>query len=173
MAILAQNLGSQTAWRRETIIAGLVSIRDPKWHAPTSLDATKAPSEPGAHDDLLRHDVRALLGADNPLSTDADAPFRFRDRLSSASYALALGHRDLVAVLKPNPDRRDNTRIQFKYFGKCSGCQYQMLAYEKQLESRHTATLQARRLLASSRCSRATKPGPVTSTNRPAHDLVW
>ena len=77
--------------------------------------------------------MSALLGADNALNADADAPFRFREelhvvgQLSSASDALALGHRDLVAVLKPNPDRRDNTRIQCKYFGKCSGCQHQML----------------------------------------------
>ena len=118
MAILAQNLGSQTAWRRETIIAGLVPIRDPKWHAPTSLDATKAPPEPGAHDDLLWRDVRALLGADNPLNADADAPFRFCgellvvDQLSSASHALALGHRDLVAVLKPRPARRHPNTVQ-------------------------------------------------------------
>ena len=51
-----------------------------------------------------------------------------QDRLHS--YA------DLVEVLRCTEDKenwRDDARIQCKYFGKCSGCQYQMLSYERQL----------------------------------------
>ncbi|CAD6576365.1 MAG: tRNA(m5U54)methyltransferase [Cyphobasidiales sp. Tagirdzhanova-0007] len=43
---------------------------------------------------------------------------------------------DLVEVLRCTEDKenwRDDARIQCKYFGKCSGCQYQMLSYERQL----------------------------------------
>ncbi|KIY69013.1 S-adenosyl-L-methionine-dependent methyltransferase [Cylindrobasidium torrendii FP15055 ss-10] len=40
---------------------------------------------------------------------------------------------DLLEVIKPNPEYRDNSLIQCKYFGECGGCQYQMVPYEKQL----------------------------------------
>lgn len=126
--------------------------------------------EPYSHDDVLWHDVRALLGADTVHraeqdTVDWDAPFHFReeievvvDRLSSNGDALALGpaprsswvivapfalpgerirvrvyrsarlhsFADLVSVVTPNPDLRDEGRVQCKYFGQCSGCQYQV-----------------------------------------------
>lgn len=40
---------------------------------------------------------------------------------------------DLISVVKPSP-MRDDSRIQCKYFGKCSGCQFQMLDYSDQLQ---------------------------------------
>ncbi|HEX5790519.1 MAG TPA: class I SAM-dependent RNA methyltransferase, partial [Luteolibacter sp.] len=40
-------------------------------------------------------------------------------------------HADLVAVLEPSPDR---VAPRCGLFGECGGCQYQHLAYEKQLE---------------------------------------
>ena len=119
--------------------------------------------EPYSHDDVLWHDVRALLGRDT--AGDRDPPFQFReeievvvDRLSSYGDALALGpaprsdwvivapfalpgerirvrvyrnarlhsFADLVSVLSSNPDLRDDRRVQCKYFGQCSGCQYQV-----------------------------------------------
>ena len=39
---------------------------------------------------------------------------------------------DLVKVLKPSQDR-DDTLIRCPYFASCSGCQFQMLPYSKQL----------------------------------------
>ena len=33
---------------------------------------------------------------------------------------------DLVEVVTPNPDLRDDSRAKCRYFGKCSGCQYQV-----------------------------------------------
>ncbi|MBW0467178.1 hypothetical protein O181_006893 [Austropuccinia psidii MF-1] len=40
---------------------------------------------------------------------------------------------DLISVIKPG-EWRNNDLIRCKYFGKCSGCQYQMINYDKQLE---------------------------------------
>ena len=44
-----------------------------------------------------------------------------------------LSFADFVEVNKPSPMRED-TRIQCRYFAKCSGCQFQMMAYQDQLE---------------------------------------
>lgn len=41
----------------------------------------------------------------------------------------------LIKVITPSPDR-DDSLINCKYFTSCSGCQYQMLPYEKQLEQK-------------------------------------
>ncbi|KAL1953886.1 hypothetical protein VTO42DRAFT_2072 [Malbranchea cinnamomea] len=40
---------------------------------------------------------------------------------------------DLVEVLEPSPQRNDSL-INCQYFGKCSGCQLQMMTYEDQLK---------------------------------------
>ena len=50
---------------------------------------------------------------------------------------------DLVSIETPNNDLRDSSRIQCKYFGKCAGCQYQMLSYETQLELKRTVVVKA------------------------------
>lgn len=33
---------------------------------------------------------------------------------------------DLIGVVTPNPDMRDDSRVGCRYFGKCGGCQYQV-----------------------------------------------
>jgi len=33
---------------------------------------------------------------------------------------------DLIKIITPNPDLRDPDRIKCRYFGSCSGCQYQV-----------------------------------------------
>ncbi|EMD41481.1 hypothetical protein CERSUDRAFT_42559 [Gelatoporia subvermispora B] len=50
---------------------------------------------------------------------------------------------DLLEVVQPNPDWRDMSIVKCKYFGKCAGCQYQMLTYEKQLELKRNVVVQA------------------------------
>jgi len=40
---------------------------------------------------------------------------------------------DFISVVEPSP-LRDDSRINCKYFGKCSGCQFQMLDYSTQLQ---------------------------------------
>ncbi|QSZ36023.1 hypothetical protein DSL72_007147 [Monilinia vaccinii-corymbosi] len=45
------------------------------------------------------------------------------------NYSLA----DFISVVEPSP-LRDDSRVNCKYFGKCSGCQFQMLDYSTQLQ---------------------------------------
>ncbi|KAJ7189114.1 tRNA methyltransferase [Mycena filopes] len=60
----------------------------------------------------------------------------FRDgRLYSAA--------DLLEVVKPNPELRDDSLVQCKYFKSCAGCQYQMSPYEKQLEFKRDVVVKA------------------------------
>ncbi|TIB00514.1 hypothetical protein E3P94_01751 [Wallemia ichthyophaga] len=40
---------------------------------------------------------------------------------------------DLVSVLDKRESWRDESNIRCKYFGSCSGCQYQMIPYQRQL----------------------------------------
>ncbi|KAL1967934.1 hypothetical protein VTN77DRAFT_2351 [Rasamsonia byssochlamydoides] len=47
--------------------------------------------------------------------------------------ALSYSITDFLKVIEPGP-QRDDSRIQCQYFGKCSGCQLQMLSYEDQLK---------------------------------------
>ncbi|PLW40109.1 hypothetical protein PCANC_05166 [Puccinia coronata f. sp. avenae] len=49
---------------------------------------------------------------------------------------------DLISVIKPGESRND-TLIKCKYFGKCSGCQYQMIDYQKQLDLKRIAVQKA------------------------------
>jgi tRNA (uracil-5-)-methyltransferase len=44
---------------------------------------------------------------------------------------------DFVKVLEPSA-QRDDSRIKCKYFAKCSGCSFQMMAYEDQLAHKKT-----------------------------------
>ncbi|KAI0078551.1 S-adenosyl-L-methionine-dependent methyltransferase [Panus rudis PR-1116 ss-1] len=50
---------------------------------------------------------------------------------------------DLVKVITPNPEFRDMSRVQCKYFGECAGCQYQMLSYDMQLQLKRNVVVKA------------------------------
>ncbi|KAG8835768.1 tRNA(m5U54)methyltransferase [Serendipita sp. 399] len=45
-----------------------------------------------------------------------------------------LSYADLLEVIRGNPVLRDDKRVKCRYFGECSGCQYQMLDYATQLD---------------------------------------
>ncbi|KAL4784950.1 S-adenosyl-L-methionine-dependent methyltransferase [Aspergillus varians] len=47
-------------------------------------------------------------------------------------HSLSYSVTDFLKVIEPGPQRRDDA-IGCKYFGKCSGCQLQMMSYEDQL----------------------------------------
>ncbi|APA15483.1 hypothetical protein SS1G_13414 [Sclerotinia sclerotiorum 1980 UF-70] len=49
------------------------------------------------------------------------------------NYSMA----DFVSVVEPSP-LRDDSRVNCKYFSKCSGCQFQMLDYSTQLQHKKT-----------------------------------
>ncbi|EJT99082.1 S-adenosyl-L-methionine-dependent methyltransferase [Dacryopinax primogenitus] len=57
----------------------------------------------------------------------------------------AHGHSEakLLEVLEPNPELRDMSLVKCKYFGKCAGCQYQMLAYDTQLDVKRDVVVRA------------------------------
>lgn len=48
-----------------------------------------------------------------------------------------LSHADFVSVVEAGP-LRDDSRISCKYFGACSGCQFQMMDYPSQLQHKKT-----------------------------------
>lgn len=49
---------------------------------------------------------------------------------------------ELLKVITPSP-QRDDSLIKCKYFGKCSGCQYQMISYDDQLEIKRNVIVNA------------------------------
>ncbi|KAG6824968.1 hypothetical protein H0H92_005287 [Tricholoma furcatifolium] len=50
---------------------------------------------------------------------------------------------DLLEVITPNSQLRDDSRVRCQYFGTCGGCQYQMLSYETQLELKRDVVVKA------------------------------
>ncbi|KAJ7237562.1 tRNA methyltransferase [Mycena haematopus] len=50
---------------------------------------------------------------------------------------------DLLEVVAPNPELRDDNAVRCKYFGTCGGCQYQMLSYENQLNLKRDVVVKA------------------------------
>ncbi|KAH7103195.1 S-adenosyl-L-methionine-dependent methyltransferase [Auriculariales sp. MPI-PUGE-AT-0066] len=61
-----------------------------------------------------------------------------RVRVKVIKNARLASSADLLEVLEANNELRDDSRVKCQYFGKCAGCQYQMLSYEKQLETKAT-----------------------------------
>ena len=49
---------------------------------------------------------------------------------------------DFLSVIAPAPDR-DDARIQCQYFGRCPGCQFQMLPYDRQLRVKREIIIKA------------------------------
>ncbi|PPQ67010.1 hypothetical protein CVT24_011304 [Panaeolus cyanescens] len=50
---------------------------------------------------------------------------------------------DIVEIISPNTELRDDSRVQCKYFGTCGGCQYQMLSSETQLDLKRDVIVKA------------------------------
>ncbi|KAF8168557.1 S-adenosyl-L-methionine-dependent methyltransferase [Crassisporium funariophilum] len=49
----------------------------------------------------------------------------------------------VLEMLVPNTSMRDDSLVQCKYFGKCAGCQYQMLSSETQLDLKRDVVVKA------------------------------
>ncbi|PSS31110.1 hypothetical protein PHLCEN_2v2349 [Hermanssonia centrifuga] len=52
-------------------------------------------------------------------------------------------HAELLEMITPNTEMRDDSLIRCKYFGQCAGCQYQMLSYETQLDLKQEVLVKA------------------------------
>ncbi|POS82126.1 hypothetical protein EPUL_006430, partial [Erysiphe pulchra] len=52
---------------------------------------------------------------------------------SNDNHNYSYTHADFISVIKAGP-LRDDSRIKCKYFATCSGCQFQMMDYETQLQ---------------------------------------
>ncbi|KAA1475389.1 S-adenosyl-L-methionine-dependent methyltransferase [Dentipellis sp. KUC8613] len=67
------------------------------------------------------------------------------ERLRARVYRQSRLHSfaDLVSIEEPNNELRDMSRVKCKYFGKCAGCQYQMLSYETQLDLKRDVVVKA------------------------------
>ncbi|CAE6430403.1 unnamed protein product [Rhizoctonia solani] len=133
--------------------------------------------EPYSHEDVLWHDVKAILGSEavetataqdkdwgsplqfgteleltvSGLTSTGDSisihitpvgpwavvvPFalpgeKIRTKIYRSSRLHSFG--DLLEVVEPNDTMRDSSLIRCKYFGKCAGCQHQMIPYATQL----------------------------------------
>ncbi|KZV81114.1 S-adenosyl-L-methionine-dependent methyltransferase [Exidia glandulosa HHB12029] len=64
-------------------------------------------------------------------------------RVKIVKHTRMASHADLLEIVKPNDELRDMSRVRCQYFGKCAGCQYQMLSYDKQLEFKSTVVEKA------------------------------
>ncbi|CEL58343.1 hypothetical protein RSOLAG1IB_03089 [Rhizoctonia solani AG-1 IB] len=133
--------------------------------------------EPYSHEDVLWHDVKAILGSEAveaatvqnkdwesplPFGTELElivsgltstgdsisthtspvgpwaivVPFalpgeKIRTKIYRSSRLHSFG--DLLEVVETNNTMRDSSLIRCKYFGKCAGCQHQMIPYAAQL----------------------------------------
>ncbi|EKM60644.1 uncharacterized protein PHACADRAFT_82639 [Phanerochaete carnosa HHB-10118-sp] len=59
------------------------------------------------------------------------------------SHGYFYSRADLLEIIKPNPELRDDSRVKCKHFSKCAGCQYQMLSYETQLDLKRNVIIKA------------------------------
>ena len=73
------------------------------------------------------------IGIIKEFSRIALVPFSFPGETVKARPYTNMGHSDLVETLNKSEMNNSNL-VKCKYFGKCSGCQFQMLEYSKQLQ---------------------------------------
>jgi tRNA (uracil-5-)-methyltransferase len=106
----------------ETAVAEAVAETDlPKQFSEIELEITELSS---VGDGLALHNGRAYVV---PFSIPGD-----RVKAKVVRHAETHSATDFLSVVRPSPDR-DDSLIQCKYFASCSGCQLQMLSYDKQL----------------------------------------
>ncbi|KAF4566526.1 tRNA(m5U54)methyltransferase [Pleurotus pulmonarius] len=67
------------------------------------------------------------------------------EKVRARVYRSGLMHSlaDLLEVIRPNAELRDESRVECKYFGSCAGCQYQMVSYETQLGLKRDVVVKA------------------------------
>lgn len=154
-------------WNDVRALLGTDTVRSADWESPfhfrEEIDVVV--------DRLSSHGDALALGPPHRQPWVIVAPFalpgeHIRVRVYRSAHLHSFA--DLVSVITPNPDWRDDSRVQCKYFGKCSGCQYQvrLIPYIDRVlisprcstmknsstsnatsSSRHTTTFQARRVL--------------------------
>ncbi|EIW86148.1 hypothetical protein CONPUDRAFT_160976 [Coniophora puteana RWD-64-598 SS2] len=182
--VASQSGGAQTT--KDGAGEKLKAKKQPKKGKKNKKQKHRLP-EPYSPEDVLFHDVRALLGTeavDKALAegTEWNAPFAFKEEVEVEVKALGhngegiavapaphppwaitipfclpgerirariyrsgrlISHADLVEVLVPNKEMRNDELVRCRYFGKCSGCQFQMLPYPTQLSVKQSVIVRA------------------------------
>ncbi|PIL30797.1 hypothetical protein GSI_06965 [Ganoderma sinense ZZ0214-1] len=113
------------------------------WQSPfdlsTHLDLSVSRISPSTGESLSIADHNGVKWVIvTPLSLPAE-----RIRVRVYRHSRLHSHADLLQVLDPNPSWRDMSRVRCQYFGKCAGCQYQMLSYEQQLDLKRDTVVEA------------------------------
>ncbi|KAF8988939.1 S-adenosyl-L-methionine-dependent methyltransferase [Hymenopellis radicata] len=71
---------------------------------------------------------------------------------------------DLLEVLTPNLEYRDESVVKCKYFRTCGGCQYQMLPYERQLRIKRDVVVKAYATFSKLDASEVPEVGPTVAS---------
>ncbi|KAH9850606.1 S-adenosyl-L-methionine-dependent methyltransferase, partial [Lenzites betulinus] len=111
-----------------------------------------APFDLSQHLDLTVSSISPSTGESLSIATSGDRKWVIVTPLSLPGehirvrvyrHARLHSHADLLEVVEPNPEWRDMSLVQCKYFGTCAGCQYQMLPYDRQLDLKRQTVLEA------------------------------
>jgi tRNA (uracil-5-)-methyltransferase len=113
--------------------------------------------DPSCGEDEIDLEVKALSSTGDGLALSKDGkqvytvPFGMPgDTLRARTWPqnhlkLPYTTTDFVKLLQPSP-KRDDSKINCKYFQTCSGCQFQMMPYEDQLDHKKTIVKKAFRI---------------------------
>ncbi|KAG8756851.1 tRNA(m5U54)methyltransferase [Serendipita sp. 396] len=87
-----------------------------------------------------------------------------RIRVKIVRNGRMLSHADLLGIVQSNQALRDDSRVKCRYFGECSGCQYQMLDYATQLDFKRHVIQKAYRFYSNLSAEMIPSPSPTIAS---------